>query len=84
MAKFSFDQRALDQIGKQAAGEFTRSMQPTLDALHRELAGQPVESIKPRLAHAWRAKAGESLSEPGLTEWATALSNGDRIVLKAD
>jgi hypothetical protein len=84
MAEFSMDERALEQLGMQAARDFSASMQPTLDALHDELAGQPVEQIKPRLAAAWRAKAGEALSEASLAEWSTAISDGLRIELETD
>jgi hypothetical protein len=83
-ARVSINQNDLHQIGKQAAREFAKSMQPALDNLHRQLAGQPVERIKPQLAQVWRAKAGRALTEPELTTWATAISQGERIVMKTD
>lgn len=83
---FSYDRRALDRAVKDATkgaiGDLTKSTQSALDALHRQMSGQPVERVKPKLAQAWKSKMGEALTEPQLTEWATAIANGQRIVLR--
>jgi hypothetical protein len=71
----------MDEIGKQAVEASIRNMQPVLDDLHRELAGQSVDVVKPRLASEW-AKAGGKITDPDLTQWATAISEGRHITLE--
>lgn len=55
-------------------------MQATFDRLGRELKGQSLDAAKSRLRREW-ARDGGSLTDPELTEWATALIEGTRIVL---
>lgn len=84
---FSFDKRALDRAVKDATKgairDLTKNTQTALDRLHRQMSGQPVEKVKPKLAQVWKSQMGEALREPQLTEWATSISNGQRIVLRA-
>ncbi|MEH1098205.1 hypothetical protein [Micromonospora sp. CPCC 205561] len=81
MASFSFDQNALDKIGREAVENFNRQMQPVLDSVFEEYGGQPVDVVKDALASRWRAAGGEPLGEPEVTEWATEISEGTRLVL---
>lgn len=82
MVDFKFNPGALEQIGRQAVGGFIRQLQPALDSLFDRYQGQPVDVVKPALSAEWRAKAGKPLSEPQLTQWATLISEGKRIVLQ--
>jgi predicted lipoprotein len=81
--RIKWDKNAVKKVVDNATKDLTQTLQLALDAVHRELSGQPVETIKPRLASVWRSKAGKPLIDPELTEWATAISHGDRITLRA-
>jgi hypothetical protein len=83
-AEFSFNKRELNKFARDVVREEAKKYQRVLDSLHRELAGQPVDTIKPRLARAWRTAGGTPLKDPSLTEWATAIANGNRVIFRAD
>lgn len=62
-----------------------QKLQPGLDELFDEMQDQPVTEIKPVLQKKWEAMSGgEALNEPALTKYATAISEGRRIVLERD
>lgn len=83
-AKVTINQNALKQIADQAAASVAAAYQPVLDSLLDRFAGQPVEEIKPVLAREWAAVNDGSLGEPELTQWATLLSEGTRIVMQPE
>jgi hypothetical protein len=59
--------------------------QPILDGLTQEFGGQPVAVVKEVLTQRWAAgNEGASIGDPQLTNWATAISEGRRVVLTAD
>lgn len=62
---------------KQAASEH----QKMLDSLVRRYKGRPVAEIKPVLKREW-SRNGGSISDPGLTEYATLISEGTRFQVK--
>lgn len=77
--------REIERATKQAVEKAYRSnateMQRTFDRLGRELKGQSLDVAKSRLQREW-SRDGGSLTDPELTEYATALVEGTRIELK--
>ncbi len=49
------------------------------DSFARRYRGRPVVEIKPALQREWRQKMDGSITDPDLTEYATAISEGTRI-----
>ncbi|NTW38520.1 MAG: hypothetical protein HGA44_01325 [Cellulomonadaceae bacterium] len=58
-----------------------RDMERSFDDLGRRYRGRPVPEVKVALRGALRRGGGDA-GEPELTEWAKAISEGTRIVLK--
>ena len=56
--------------------------QKMFDSLLRRYKGRPVAEIKPVLRREW-ARIGGSISDPELTDYATLISEGTRIEMKA-
>lgn len=78
MSSFKFDQSGFKKVASDALNERVRQMQQTMDRLSRELGGQPIEMVKARLRREWR-RMGGSISDPELTQYATALVEGTPI-----
>jgi len=76
MARFELDRRASNAIAR-----FNTVMQPVLDRIVERCAGRPVDEVREVLATEWGANAGKALPEPYLTNWATRIRNGERVVL---
>lgn len=47
-----------------------------LDPLAEHYRGRPVDTVRPVLARTWRREFGAPLGEPGLSDAATAISEG--------
>jgi hypothetical protein len=75
---FNFDERAVDQIAKDAVQAEAKEIQKMLDRLLRQYTGSPVPEVKAALVREWR-KGGGNISDPELSDWATLISNGTRI-----
>jgi len=73
-------ERAMKQTVEKASHERAAEMQRTFDRLARDLEGQPIDVAKARLQREW-SRDGGTLTDPALTEYATALVAGTRIVL---
>jgi hypothetical protein len=58
--------------------EVARDMTQELDGLRRRYEGRPVDEIKPAVARFFRDNGG-SVTDPELTEYAQAISDGTRI-----
>lgn len=72
-----------DELGRLAFEAVQRQLQPALDRVHEQYAGRPVDEIKPVLAQEWAANTeGGSITDPELTQYATVISEGHRIVLE--
>jgi hypothetical protein len=71
-----------ETVAQMAFEATSQRFQPILDGVHTEFADQPIDVIKPVLAARW-AKGGEdaSISDPELTNIATAISEGRRVIL---
>jgi hypothetical protein len=76
MARFELDRRSANAIDR-----FNEVMQPVLDRVLERAGGRPVPEVRDALAVEWGANAGKALPEPYLTNWATRISNGERVVL---
>jgi hypothetical protein len=81
-AKVTFKPGALEQIGRQAVDQFNAKMQPVVDQVFEECSGRPVDEVKPVLTRRWTAGGGNPIPEPQLTQWATVISQQQRIVLR--
>jgi len=80
-AQFKFDQGAIDRTVQDAMRGAKRDLQRSFDDLGRRYRGRPVNEVKAALRDVLR-REGWNVSEPELTEWATTISEGTRIVLK--
>jgi hypothetical protein len=80
MSGFDDIERALKKTAEQAYKERATDMQRMFDRLGRELKDQPLDVAKSRLQREW-SRDGGSITDPELTEYATALVEGRRIVL---
>lgn len=74
-------ERDLMKLAQGAMNDTATKYQRMFDSLSREYTGQPVSVIKPVLRGHWR-RLGGNISDPELTEYATHISDGTRIVMK--
>jgi len=78
----NFDSRSLQrELERMAVEAVQQSGQPMLDGLLRECQGKPTDVVKHRLASEWERVLDADITDPDLTKYATALSEGTRIVL---
>lgn len=64
---------------EQVAGEYERMF----DSVYRRYHGQPVEQIKPVIRREW-SRVGGSITDPELTRYAQAISDGSRVKMRLD
>jgi hypothetical protein len=85
--KFTFDERefrrSIEKEVTKAVEGIARDRTRDLDAMRRQYTGRPIAEIKPALQRVF-AKDGGSITDPELTEWAQAISDGTRIEFHAD
>lgn len=62
-------------------GDEVRKSQALLDRLLDRYKGQPVATIKPVLLSEWR-RSGGTMTDAEATDWATQISQGNRIELR--
>ena len=79
-SNFSFDKRGFDKMVKEAVKEAAKETQKILDRLLRDYTGKPVPVVKAALKRAWPRDG--RISDTEATEWATLISQGQRIVLQ--
>lgn len=89
MADFKFDSRAFEAAVEKAANDgvarLTAEIQRALDDVRAQHGGQPIDEIKPALARRFAQIEGTNpLTDPTLTEYASAIAVGQRIVMKHD
>ena len=61
---------------------YAAKLQGALDGVHERMSGRPVEEVKTELQSTWRATTGDGdITDPHLTEFAQAISDGQRVVL---
>ena len=78
----NFDPKKIaDQVTKEALEEVKRKNQPVLDSVFRQCQGKSVEEVEPVLGAALR-NADWTLSSKELRDYAKAISDGHRIVLR--
>jgi|GEM_PF-948359 len=53
-----------------------------IDSLSRQYRGRPTEEIKPALQREWRRVNGGSITDPELTEYAQAISDGTKVTFR--
>lgn len=84
---FTFDERAfkraVEEQAQSAINEIAKNMTRDLSRLSNQYAGHPIDEIKPALKRVWE-KDGGSLTDPELTQYAQAISDGTRIEFKPE
>jgi hypothetical protein len=81
-SNFKLNKAGLDKAVKDSVKEQAKETQALLDKLLRTHKGKPVPEVKTALLREWR-RSGGKMADAEATEWATALSEGRRIVLKS-
>jgi hypothetical protein len=67
-----------DDLGRHIRREF----QEAFDVVFRDYAGQPVPAVKDALTREFK-RCGATLTDPELTTYATAISEGTQIRVRA-
>lgn len=75
-------ERDLNKMLQGTMKDIASEYQKMFDSLLRRYKGRPVAEIKPVLRREWR-RIGGSISDPELTDYATLISEGTRIKMKA-
>lgn len=75
-------EKELEKAIRPAVKDIASDYQRMLDSLSRRYKGRPVSEIKPVLKREW-ARMGGSISEQELTDYATLISEGTRIQMRA-
>lgn len=75
-----WDDNALNSVVADAMEESRKAMQKVADRVYQQHQREPVEAVKVALEREWRTVG--TLTDPELTDWATLISNGERIVFK--
>ena len=75
-------ERELRKAVQDGLRDVVQDYQRMFDSLGRRYRGQPLSTIKPALQWEWRRVDGDSLPEPDLTEYATAISKGTPIKMR--
>ena len=75
-------EEALHRAVQPAVEGLATEYQQMFDSLLRRYKGHPVSEVKLVLRSEW-SRIGGSISDPELTEFATAISEGTRIVMRA-
>ena len=81
MSKFSFDARAVEravmELAEPAVRKIADDLQRLVDDLAASHAGRPVDEVKVALRSRWQQSTPDGdITDPELTEWATAISEG--------
>lgn len=76
-------ERDLSKAVQGAVQDVAAEYQRMFDSLLRRYSGRPVSEVKPALEREWR-RIGGQLSDPELTEYASHISSGTRIVMRTD
>jgi hypothetical protein len=69
------------EVERVAKAGFKKKVQPVFDRLTRECNGQPLDEVKAKVAREWSQATGGTITDPDLTAYATAFSQGQRVVL---
>jgi len=73
-------ERDLERMVQGAATRLVENLNQVLQRFSVEYGGLDIAVVKPALAEAWAStNDGARIGEPGLTQCATAVSNGGRI-----
>lgn len=68
---------------EEIARQVERSLQPKMDALTRKYKGRPVEEVERAIQREIKSWGGSAPDRSELTKWATAISNGERVIVRA-
>ena len=77
-----FNKRDIDRLIKQTMQQDVKEVQRLFDRLAVQYRGRPVAVIKPALKRAWERNGGK-ITDPELTEYAQAISDGTPIKFRA-
>lgn len=75
-------ERQLKKAVQDGLRDLAQDYQRMFDSLGRRYRGQPLSTIKPALQREWKRVDGGRLSDPDLTEYAAAISEGTTIKMR--
>ena len=76
-----FNKRDVDRLIQQAVQQEAEDVQRLFDRLTLQYKGRPVAVIRPALKRAWERDGGK-ITDPELTEYSEAISNGRHIKVR--
>ena len=76
-------EKAVHQAARAGLGKRLEKIQKSLDSLARQYEGEPVSKVKPALKR-MLSRSEISLPDRQLTDYATQISEGTRIVLQLE
>jgi hypothetical protein len=79
-SSFSFNDREIERLMNEQVNEVAHEYEQALTELALDLKGRPVEDVK-LLVHARFQDLGGEITDPELTDIATAISKGSKITL---
>lgn len=79
---FKWDKKGMRDLEQQVKKSVQHDIQKFFDRFSQQYSGQSIENVKVALAREWRQRIGGSITDPELTEYATAISNGDTIKVR--
>jgi hypothetical protein len=82
VSNFKFDNRAIKKLTDQAMRQVADESNRLFAQLGRQYRSKPVSVIKPALKRAWERDGGK-ITDPELTEYAQAISDGTPIKFRA-
>lgn len=83
MAKFQFNERAIQKAVNQGVQKMASDLTTALGALTAQYEGRPLEEIKPEIQRVWAAKTGGgSITDPELTRFAEQIQAGGEVVVR--
>lgn len=81
-SRFKFNDREIKRLVNEKVNGVARQYEQALAQMGLDLKGRPVEDIKP-LVRARVQDLGGDITDPELTNIATAISEGTKIILNA-
>ncbi len=76
---FEFNERAIKKAVHDGVAGMAKEYERMFERLSRQHKGKPDSLIKPVLRLEWRKIAGGDITDPELSQYAEAISNGTRI-----
>jgi hypothetical protein len=83
VAKFSFDESAIQKAVNQGVQKMASDLTRALSGLTAQYQGRPLEEIKPEIQRVWaKHTGGGSVTDPELTRFAEQIQAGGEVVVR--